>query len=79
MTIALTTNNVDSRTKFPPFVMHKYARLHAFTRKNISNLDNLNILWNSNSKAWKIIVSFQRILLGFEWRMRLGGEDEVLL
>jgi hypothetical protein len=50
ITIALTTN-ADGSTKLPPFVIHKYARPCAFTRRNISNPDNLGILWNSNSKA----------------------------
>ena len=78
ITIALTTN-ADGSTKLPPFVIHKYARPRAFTRRNISNPDNLGILWNSNSKAWMTTILFQKFLLDFERRMRLAGKDKVLL
>ena len=47
ITISLTTN-ADGSTKLPPFIIHKYARPRAFTRRNISNPNNLCILWISN-------------------------------
>ena len=78
ITISLTTN-ADGSTKLPPFIIHKYARPRAFTRRNISNPDNLHILWNSNSKAWMTTVLFEKFLLDFERRMRLAGKDKVLL
>ena len=71
ITVALTTN-ADGSTKLPPIVIQKYARPRAFTRRNISNPENLCILWNSNSKAWMTTILFEKFLLDFERRIRLA-------
>jgi hypothetical protein len=63
--IAFTTN-ADGSMKLPPFIIYKYAYTQTFLRRNISNLENLGILWSANTKAWMTIALSERFLLDFE-------------
>jgi hypothetical protein len=78
LTIALTCN-VDGSVKLPPFVIYKYQRPRAFTKRNIANPKNLGILWFHNKKAWMTTALFEKFLLDFERRMSLAGKRRVLL
>lgn len=78
LTIALTCN-VDGSVKLPPFVIYKYQRPRAFTKRNIANPNNLGILWFHNKKAWMTTALFEKFLLDFERRMSLAGKRRVLL
>ncbi|KAL2610488.1 hypothetical protein R1flu_029061 [Riccia fluitans] len=78
LTIALTCNMTDT-DKLPPFVIHKYKKPHAFTKRNIRRLENLGIQWHSNAKAWMTIVLFEDFLVEFEKHVRLAGKEKVLL
>ncbi|KAL3687741.1 hypothetical protein R1sor_014050 [Riccia sorocarpa] len=49
LSIALTAN-MTSTIKLPPFVVYKYIRSRAFTRRSIRHPENLGVLWSANSK-----------------------------
>ncbi|KAL2632892.1 hypothetical protein R1flu_004371 [Riccia fluitans] len=78
LTIALTCN-MTGTDKLVPFVIHKYNRPHAFTKRNIRRADNLGILWHSNTKVWMMIDLFEMFLVKFEKHLRLVGKEKVLL
>ncbi|KAL3676039.1 hypothetical protein R1sor_025987 [Riccia sorocarpa] len=78
LSIALTAN-MTGTWKLPPFIVYKYLKPHAFTRRGIRRPENLGILWSANAKPWMTIKLFERFLLDFEKRLKKAGRRKVLL
>ena len=75
----VVTSNEDGSHKLPPFIVKMYKMPKAFSRRNISNPNNLGILWASNQKAWMATLLFEKLILDFEKRMGEMGNEKVLL
>lgn len=74
---ALFCCNADGSERLPTWYIGTAKRPRAFQAAGIQNIQNLNVFWRSNRKAWMTSIIFEEWLRWFDSRMT--GRRVVLL